>query len=266
MLLVVLALVLMVMGFSGFDAVRTALAGTTVTAVLVILWAVLSTRAQHRHYQEALAAWAAERATQAERLRIARDLHDLVSHGLGLITLRASAASTVTGPDGEAERAGALIDIEKASRRTTTELRRMLTILRTSGAPLRPSEALEDLPAIVQTANDAGLTVDLDVAELGKVSPGVQLTVCTVVREALTNTSRHAGPTRARVQVHQEQDELVVHVRDDGPRPGWRAEPGAGHGLDGLRERVTALDGTLHAAPARDGWALTARLPDRSPT
>lgn len=264
MLLALLALALSTVGFGGAAPLRVALALTVVTTVVVVAWAVMRTRAQHDRYEEELAAWAAERAAQAERLRIARDLHDLASHGLGLITLRAAAARSVTGADGGAERARALADIENASRQTTTELRRMLTVLRTPDqAPLRPADALTDLPAIVHAANDAGLTATLDVAELGEVSPGVQLTVCAVVREALNNTIRHAGPTHADVEVRRERDTINVQVRDAGPRPGWRAHPGAGHGLDGLRERITVLDGTLHAAPAGDGWGLTARIPDR---
>lgn len=263
-LLAILALVLSTVGFGDSSSLRVALAVTVAITALVIAWAVSRTRAQRRRYDEELAGWAAERAAQAERLRIARDLHDLASHGLGLITLRATAARTVTGPDGEAERSSALTDIENASRQTTTELRRMLTVLRTPGyAPLRPVDTLVDLPAIVQAANGTGLTATLNVAELGEVSPGVQLTVCAVVREALNNTTRHAGPTQAYVEVARESETIRVQVQDAGPRPGWRAQPGAGHGLNGLRERITVLDGTLHAAPAGDGWSLIARIPDR---
>lgn len=262
-LLAILALVLATTGFGDASSVRAALVSALAITVAVVAWAVLSTRAQRRHYDEELTAWAAERAAQAERLSIARDLHDLASHGLGLITVRAAAARTVAGPDGEAERASAIVDIENASRQTATELRRMLTVLRAPGqAPLRPADTLLDLPAIVGAANEAGLTTTLGVAELGEVAPGVQLTVCAVVREALNNTIRHAGPTRASVEVRREGETIVVHVQDAGPRAGWRSQPGAEHGLDGLRERIAVLDGTLHAAPAGDGWSLVAHLPD----
>jgi signal transduction histidine kinase len=262
--LAVLALTLTTAGFSSPVSGRATLAATVGVTIAVLGWALIRTSRQRRHYEEELATWAAERATQGERLRIARELHDLASHGLGLITVRAGVARTVTGPNGETERVNALADIERISRQATTELRRMLAVLRTPGpAPLRPGDTLDDLPAIVDAANDAGMTATLGIEELGDVSPGVQLTVCAVVREALNNTLRHAGHAHARVEIRRDRDTIVVNVRDDGPRPGWQPQPGAGHGLHGLRERVYALDGTLHAAAAGDGWLLTARLPDR---
>jgi two-component system, NarL family, sensor histidine kinase DesK len=233
-------------------------------AAAVTVWALIRTRSRRKQYEEKLAAWAAERATQAERLHLARDLHDLVSHGLGLITVRAAAARRTTGPEGETERADALADIEQVSRETTTELRRMLTVLRTPGpAPLRPAVTLDDLPAIVNAAKAAGLMATLGVDDLGEVSPGVQLTVCAVIREALNNTVRHAGLTRASVGVRRDGEVIVVDVNDAGPRQPWQPQPGAGHGLDGLRERVTALGGTVSAVAGEHGFQLLARIPDR---
>jgi signal transduction histidine kinase len=261
---VVLALMLTTTGFASPVAAGATLAVAGGITVAVIGWALVRTGAQRRRYEEELAVWAGERATRDERLRIARELHDLASHGLGLITVRAGVARTVTGPDGEAERATALADIEHISRQATTELRRMLAVLRAPGpAPLRPGDTLGDLPAIVEAAAAAGLATSLDLGDLGDVSPGVQLTVCAVVREALHNTLRHAGPTHTRVAIHRDRDAVVVTVRDDGPRPGWRPRPGSGHGLRGLHERVHTLDGSLQAAAAGDGWLLTARIPDR---
>jgi two-component system, NarL family, sensor histidine kinase DesK len=238
-------------------------------AVSVAVLAVLRNRRDRRAHEDRLAAWAGERAAQAERLRIAGDLHDLVSHGLGLITVRAAVAARLTGPDGPTERAAALADIETVSRETTTELRRMLTVLRSPDAPaaLRPAESLADLPGIVAAARGAGLDATLDEAACGAVSPGVQLTVCAVVREALSNAARHAGPTRARVALHRDDGgsgAVTVSVRDDGPAAGWEPRPGAGHGLAGLRERVTALGGALDAGPDGAGFAVTARIPDEA--
>ena len=238
-------------------------------AVLVTAWAVLRTRRERRAHEDRLASWAGERAAQAERLRIAGDLHDLVSHGLGLITVRAAVAARLTGPDGAAEQARALADIEGVSRETTTELRRMLTVLRTpdTAAALRPAESLADLPGIVAAARGAGLDATLDLPELDGVSSGVQLTVCAVVREALSNAARHAGPTTARVAVRRDGGTggaVTVAVADDGPAAGWEPRPGAGHGLAGLRERVTALGGTLDAGAAGAGFAVTALIPDEA--
>ncbi|WP_341716195.1 histidine kinase [Micromonospora sp. FIMYZ51] len=244
------------------------LAVITVLAVAASVWALVRARRQHRRYEDRLTAWAAERAATAERLRIARELHDLVSHGLGLVTVRAATAARLTGPAGETERLTALADIARVSRETTAELRRMLDVLRSptgEPAPLRPIDTLDALPTILREANDAGLAGTLDVREVGAVSPGVQLAVCAVVREGLNNAARHAGPTRVWVSVARDGDAVVVGVRDDGPRDGWRSSPGAGRGLDGLRERVSTFGGKVSARPAGPGWHLTARLPDREP-
>ncbi|WP_406245411.1 sensor histidine kinase [Microbacterium sp. M] len=263
---VLLVVVAGLLSFVGVDRPASAWAAVAVAAAVamsVVGWAFDRTRRQRRRYEEELASWAGERARQTERLRIASDLHDLVSHGLGIITVRAAVARTVTGPDGVAERADALTDIERVSRETTTELRRMLTVLRDpDAAPLRPADTLDDLPAIVQDANIAGLTATLGVEELTDVSPGAQLTVCAVVREALHNTIRHAGPTSARVSVRRDGATVLVEVQDSGQRNSWQPQAGAGHGLDGLRERVTALGGTLDAEPDGDGFHVTARIPD----
>lgn len=263
-----LAALLLVISTVGVDQpvlATAAAAVAVVVAVLVLAWAALHERRQRREYENELTAWAAERAVQSERLRIARDLHDLASHGLGLITLRAAAARRTHGPDADAERGAALADIERAGRDATTELRRMLTVLREPGsdAPLRPAETMADLPAIVAAASRVGVVATLDAVPDGPVSAGVQLTVCAVVRECLANTARHAGPVPARVEVRREGDTVVVGVEDDGPAPGWRPHPGAGRGLAGVRERVSALGGTLAVDSRRPGFRVEARLPDR---
>ncbi|MFI2489172.1 sensor histidine kinase [Promicromonospora kroppenstedtii] len=276
--LAVLGLSLAATGVQQPVAVLVTVLGAAGIALGVMVWALVRTGRQRRAYEDELTAWAAERAAQAERLRIARDLHDLASHGLGLITVRAAAARTLTGPAGEVEHARALADIEQAGRAATTELRRMLTVLRTPGgenAPLRPAETLTDLPGVVDSARVAGVDVTLELDHLGDVSAGAQLTVCVVVREALANIARHAGPTAARVAVLREADAIVLTVEDDGPVAGWYPHPGAGQGLAGLRERVAALGGTLHAGAGTDGagpgagpgadragFRVVARLPD----
>ena len=262
--LLLLAFALAAVGTDPPEAAWVTALVVTGVAATVVVWALVRTRSQRRLYEAELAAWAAQRATQTERLRIAGDLHDLVSHGLGLITVRAAVARAVPGQDGEGERARALAEIEQASRETTIELRRMLTVLRTSGAaPLHPADTLADLSAIVDAASSAGLATSLAVADLGDVSAGVQLTLCAVVREALNNTLRHAGPTRARIDLHREGDVIVVDVQDDGPHGSWQPRPGAGHGLRALRERVAVLGGTLHVSPGDHGFRLAARMPDR---
>lgn len=263
-----LALVLMLLltglfGVDDVDAVRL-LAGLTIgLAALIVVWAIVRTRSERRRYEDELTAWSAEQAAEAERLRIARELHDLASHDLGLITVRAAVARRAEGSDAPAERADALTDIERISREATVELRRMLDVLRSPDpAPLHPADALEDLPEIVQQARDAGLEVDVRMDGVGELSAGVGLAVCAVVREGLANALRHAGPTRARVAITRAGGRIEAEVHDEGAIADWASRPGTGTGLLGLRERVAALSGTLEAAPARGGWTLRARIPD----
>jgi two-component system, NarL family, sensor histidine kinase DesK len=230
-------------------------------AVTTTVWALRRRRAERAAYEQRLTDWAAAEAVLAERLHLARDLHDLVSHGLGLITVRAASTRHLTQPP---EVRAALTDIEEASRHATAELRRMLSVLRepAAAAPRAPLESLADLPGVIRSAEVAGVRSELTVDPLGEVSPGVQVAVCRTVREGLSNAARHAGPTTARVRVRRDGATVVVAVADDGPAPGWTATPGAGHGLIGLRERITGLAGTLTAEAVGDGFRLTARIPD----
>ncbi|MEU7751179.1 histidine kinase [Micromonospora sp. NPDC049171] len=233
-------------------------------AVTAALWAVRRSRADRAAYESRLTAWAASEAVLAERLHIARDLHDIVSHGLGLITVRAAATRHLPKP---AEVAVALTDIEDASRHATAELRRMLTVLRepSAASSRAPVDNLDDLPDIVHGASLAGIRAGLTVEPLGPVSQGAQVAVCKTVREALSNAARHAGPTDVRVRVYRDGTYVVVTVADTGPSvDGWRASPGAGHGLAGLRERVGSLGGTLSAERVDAGFRLTARIRDEA--
>ncbi|MEU8040777.1 histidine kinase [Streptosporangium sp. NPDC049078] len=270
---VVLLAVLLATGADGplADVVPSLIAAI---AIGVAVWAVRRTRATRADYEARLTSWAATEAVLAERMRIARDLHDIVSHGLGLITVRAAAVRQVTNADGRdvAELREALADIEAAGRNATAELRRMLTVLRTSGdsrdeeVPRLPVESLEQLPAIVRGTEITGLRTRLDLEPLGEVSQGVQVAVCKIVREALNNSARHAGPTTVSVHVYRDGGTVVVTVADSGPDGGpegpWSARPGAGHGLAGLRERVSGLGGSLHAAAVEGGFRVVARIPD----
>lgn len=249
----------------------TAILSGTIVVLAALVWAIQRTRHQRRDFEERLAVWAAERAVAQERLRIARDLHDLSSHGLGIITVRAAATGYLDGPDADTERKRAMLDIERIGRATTTELRRMLTLLRSTPdapAPMRPADTLATLPGIIQEAERNGLIIAPTLENLGHerdefggISQGVQLAICVIVREALTNVLRHAGPTTVRLAIDHTEDVVSIMVDDDGKNPGWHAEPGAGHGLTGLRERVKVHGGTLATSPTRQGFRLHATLP-----
>ncbi|MFC7528380.1 sensor histidine kinase [Actinoplanes sp. GCM10030250] len=260
---IVLLLAMCTVGVSGPMAklLPALIAGGAATAVY---WAVRRWRADRADYERRLTEWAATEAILAERLRIARDLHDLVSHGLGLITVRAASTRHLPKPP---EVGAALADIEEASRHATSELRRMLTVLREPGAagPRTPLENLDALPEIVRAAGTAGLRPSLDAEPLGEVTLGVQVAVCRTVREGLSNAARHAGPCDVTVRVHRDGSFVIVSVADRGPGgSGWRAVPGAGHGLAGLRERIGSLGGTLSAERVDGGFRLTARIPDEA--
>ncbi len=256
----VLVLGLCTVGVSGpLARVIPALIGGA--AVATVVWAVRRWRADRADYERRLTEWAATEAVLAERLHIAHDLHDVVSHGLGLITVRAAATQHLPATEEVRE---ALTDIEETSRTATAELRRMLIVLREpdQAGPRAPLESLADLPGIVRSAEAAGLRPRLTAEPLGGVTAGVQVAVCRTVREALSNVARHAGPTGVEVQVHRDGSFVQVVVSDEGPAHGWHAAPGAGHGLAGLRERIGSLGGTLTTAPAGGGFRLAARIPD----
>jgi signal transduction histidine kinase len=235
------------------------------SALAVAVWAVIRLRTELVAHEAAQANWAASEAIFAERLRIARDLHDIVSHGLGMITVRAATARHLNAQNAS-ERAllEAIEDVEVLSRQTTLELRRMLGTLREADepAPRHPTDTLASLPEIIAGAQRAGLRVELHQEALGPVSPGVQLAICAIVREGLGNSIQHAGFTRVQVNLSRAHNTISIIITDEGPSAGWAAAPGAGHGLIGLRERVNSLGGTLYAAPHATGFRLEATVPE----
>ncbi len=261
----------LILDSSSTGLLLAAIVSGLILVIAALVWAISRNRQLRRDFEERLASWAAERAVAQERLRIARDLHDLSSHGLGIITVRAAATGYLDGPGADAERQRAMVDIERVGRSTTTELRRMLTLLRSPSddpAPLHPADTLAALPGIIRDAERGGLIIQSTIEnvgdehdEYGGLAQGVQLAVCAIVREALTNVLRHAGPTTVRLTIARTDHAVDVMVDDDGKHPGWQAEPGAGHGLTGLRERVKAHGGTLATSPTRQGFRLHATIP-----
>lgn len=206
----------------------------------------------------------AERRVGQERLRIARDVHDVVAHAMVTINVQAGVGAHLVARD-PAQAHDTLRTIKQVSGDALNDLRAMLGVLREDTPDVRPVQRLADLADLRESLHAAGvdLTVDLDPAARSLPAP-VDATCYRIVQEALTNTLRHAGPTSARVRVARDGDAAVlVEVEDDGgSAPTPLGGTGSGNGLRGMRERAAVLGGRLEAGPtAAGGWRVTARLP-----
>jgi signal transduction histidine kinase len=209
----------------------------------------------------------ARHAVTAERVRIARELHDVVAHYMSIVAMHAGAGRLAVGTDPEAERV-ALRVIEDTTRVALGEMRRLVAVLREDGAtqaPLGPVHGLGDLPGLTAGVAAAGVTIDVRTSgDLASLPDGVSLAAYRVVQEALTNVVRHAAPTRARVVVTAGADDTVhLSVENDaGARRRPSAAAGGGHGTTGMRERVELYGGTFASGPAEGGgWRVVAELP-----
>jgi len=195
----------------------------------------------------------ARRAVLEERVRIARELHDVVAHHVSVMGVQAGAARRVMArrPDQAEE---ALSSIEASSRQAVVELHRLLGFLRREGQEdaRAPQPDLAQLPELIAQASQGELAVDLSVEGEPRPLPGtLELSVYRVIQEALTNALKHSGGTAATVRVSYEAATLEVEVADDG-RGGIPAD-GGGHGLIGMRERVRLHGGHLRTGPAPAG-------------
>jgi signal transduction histidine kinase len=204
-------------------------------------------------------------AVAEERTRIARELHDVIAHNVGLMVVQAQGAQRVLDRDPERARE-ALETIERTGRTALGEMRRSLGALRKpdSEVPLAPQPGVESLGALLDLARRSGLEVEL--VTKGDPAPlpaGVDLSVYRIVQEALTNTLKHAGPVHARVEIRYSGDELELEISDDGaPGRPRKGENDSGHGLVGMRERVALHGGQLHADHRREGgFVVRASLP-----
>ena len=239
---------------------------------LLAAW-LLGTVVQARRGSAAAAARAAaaereaERAVHEERNRIARELHDIVSHNLSVVVVQAAGARALGGRP-ERDTDSTLEKIESSGRSALGEMRRLLNVLRADDDQASPTPGLAPIPGIdqlsvlIESVTDAGVHVNLmaDVRS-ADVPPAVDVSVYRIVQEALTNTLRHGGARpSAQVVVSRDDSSVLVTVIDDGPGTGGDAQPG--HGLRGMRERIALLGGELTAGPRpQGGFAVTARLP-----
>jgi signal transduction histidine kinase len=209
----------------------------------------------------------ARQAVTQERLRIARELHDVVAHSLSVIGVQAGAARLVLDADPDPARAReAVAAIEVTANRAMTEMRRALGILRDSerpGAALAPLPGLDQLPALLDQVRAAGLPVRLTVEGVPRpLATSVDLSLYRIVQEALTNALKHARATSAEVRVCYGADDVTVEVGDDGRGPSPAAAGGQGAGTIGMRERVALFGGELRVGPRPEGgYAVRARLP-----
>jgi signal transduction histidine kinase len=210
----------------------------------------------------------ARRAVVEERLRLARELHDVVAHAMSVIAVQSGVGAHIANTQPK-EAAKALVAIEATSRASLEELRRLLGVLRQEDDPqgaLAPVPGLGDLETLLAEVAKAGLAVKLQVEGTPAPLPaGVDLSAYRIVQEALTNVVKHAGPTRAQVVVGFRDQDVRVEVTDDGRgavTSGSDGRAGTGHGLIGMRERVQAFGGDLEVGPRPGGgFRVAARLP-----
>jgi signal transduction histidine kinase len=197
----------------------------------------------------------AEQSVADERRRIARELHDVVAHHVSVMSVLATGSRRALHHD-PAAADEALATIEETGRVALREMRRMLSVLRTDAEPageLEPQPGLPGLEALCEQIREAGLPVTLSsTGDPGNLDPGIALTVYRVAQEALTNALKHAGPASAEVRLAFTPKELTIDVSDNGRGPHPGGDP-LGHGLVGMRERISLYGGTLRTGPRPGG-------------
>jgi signal transduction histidine kinase len=267
--------------YGVFTARAPSMVGDAAVACLVPLaaaWFAGDSAAARRRYRAGLAeqeererAAETERARQdvlEERVRIARELHDVVAHTLAVITVQAGVGRRLMARRPE-EAATALESIETIGRTAQDELRVVLGLLRDeepAAAALAPAPRLTDLKELADTVRASGIPVELRMSGADRqLSPALELSIYRVVQEALTNVVKHAPLARATVGISVSDDDVRLEITDDGGRPDAQplpARPAAGHGIVGMRERVAAFGGWLTAEPLADrGFRVTAEIP-----
>lgn len=220
----------------------------------------------------------AQRSVVEERLRIARELHDVVAHSLSVIAIQAGVARHLQDADPEQSHA-ALSAVEATSRSALGDLRRVVGLLRQRDHPspaLSPTPGLRDLAQLAEQVRGAGVPVEIHVDDIGDPLPaGIELSIYRIVQEALTNVVKHAGPARARVDISFGDGAVDLQIANDGLRGqaashtaaapalnGGGTQGGDHHGIVGMKERAALFDGTLTAGPTPGGgFRVAARIP-----
>lgn len=248
------ALVAGLIGVAGSVAIAGAAFLAAPFGVLLLGAALLGTlRASRAEHEAGLR----RELVVAERLRIARDLHDVVGHGVGAIAVQAGAARMAIAAGARPEATQALLTIESAGRAVLTEVRWLVGLLRDDTE--RP--ALADIPALVGNARRSGLDVELIIeGDVGSASPDTGEAAYRIVQEALTNVLRHSGVSSATVRIRVGA-EVHIEVVDRGPAALGDDRLTEGNGVRGMRERVDAVGGSVHIGPdVSGGWSVRAIL------
>lgn len=207
----------------------------------------------------------ARRAVAEERSRIARELHDVVSHTIAVSVLQARGSRRLVGRDDGAV-VQALDAIEATNRAALSDMRRLLSLLRDADDPkgsLDPAPTLDRLADLVDQVRAAGVTVQLDIeGERLPITPGVELSAYRIVQEALTNVVKHGGPgASAVVRIRYRAEDLGVEVESTVAEGEEQASEPGGHGLVGIRERATVVGGSVQVGPFPGGWRVAAAMP-----
>jgi signal transduction histidine kinase len=233
----------------------------SVGSVLLVRW-VIGDRERRAELAERERDLAAREAVVEERARIARELHDAIAHNVSMMVVQAGAERRVLDEERSSTRE-VLATVEQIGRGALTEMRRLVGMLRSeSGEPLAPQPGLDDLPILVTQVREAGLPVELAVeGERRELPVGIELSAYRIVQEALTNALKHAGEARASVRVRYGADSLELEIVDDGAGAATAVASG-GHGLVGMRERVSLYGGRFDAGRRPSGgFAVRVLLP-----
>jgi len=255
---------LMVVGVLGDPTAEVALSIATAVVLIAVPYGVgrtLRGRQQRVELLEADRERRAREAVEAERLRIARELHDVVAHSVSVMVVQAAAAEQLVSRDPSAA-AGSLRAIQRTGREALRDMRHLVEILRVPGDAMPDRPSLAQLDDLAAGMGRAGLAVDVEVrGDPRDLPPAIDLSAYRILQEALTNVLKHAVAARAHVRIAYTPDAIDLEVEDDGHGPSG-AQSGGGRGLTGMRERVALYGGTLDAGPSEaGGYRVRARLP-----